>query len=322
MSSSGSRRAVIAALSANLAIAVLKAGAWVLTGASSLLAEAVHSAADTANQGLLLRGAKAGAQPADAAHPFGYGRERYLSAFLVSITIFSAGGLFAIYEAFHKFTAIRAGEHDALLEGPWWWVPLVVLVGAIVAEGLSLRTAVRESRPLKGSQTWWQFVRTTRSPELPTVLLEDLAAELGLLFALAGVGLTLLTGNDYFDVAGTVLIGLLLIAVGWILGTEMKSLLVGESAVAAELELIAAALLGPGVERVIHLKAVHLGPEDVFLGAKIAVPAAADAVAVALAIDEAEARVRAAVPTVRTIYLEPDLLRSRPLPPGESETPA
>ena len=195
MSAEGGTKAVVAALTANLAIALVKFGAWALTGASSMLAEAIHSVADSGNQVLLLVGGKRAKKGVTPEHPFGYGRERYIFGFIVAVVLFSVGGLFALYEAYHKWHEIHLGHEDALLDGRWWWVPLVVLGAAIVAEGLSFRTAVRESNKTRGKQTWPKFIRSAKAPELPVILLEDFAALIGLVFAFLGIGLTLLTRN-------------------------------------------------------------------------------------------------------------------------------
>ncbi len=310
MSTEGGNRAVIAAMAANFFIALTKFAAWALTGASSMLAEAVHSIADTSNQILLLVGGRRARRQATEEHPFGYGRERYISAFLVAIILFSLGGLFAIYEAIEKFGEVQEGHPNELLEGPWWWVPLVVLVAAICAEGLSFRTAVHESRPAKGKQSWFRFIRTAKSPELPVILLEDSAALLGLVFALGGVGMTLLTHNALWDVVGTSLIGLLLIAVAVSLAIETKSLLVGESATPEAVSRIRAALsASDGVQRVIHLKTLHLGPDEVLVAAKIAVEPTDSAARVAEVIDNAEVAIRTSEPHVTALYLEPDIYR-------------
>ncbi len=308
MSAHGGTRAVVAALLANGFIALTKFGAWALTGASSMLAEAVHSVADTGNQTLLLRGGRRAKRSATEEHPFGYGRERYISAFLVAIILFSLGGLFALYEAFHKYEEVVGGHPNELLEGPWWWVPVVVLVGAIIAESLSFRTAIRESRPAKGRQSWARFIRTAKSPELPVILLEDAAALFGLIFALFGVGMTLLTHNGIWDVVGTGMIGLLLIVVAVTLALETKSLLLGEAASPEVVARIRAALDGAeGVQRVIHLKTLHLGPEEVLVAAKIAVEPTDSAARVAAVINAAEASIRASEPSVTSLYLEPDI---------------
>ena len=209
MSAEGGTKAVVAALAANIFIAITKFAAWALTGASSMLAEAIHSVADSGNQVLLLVGGRRAQREATPEHPFGYGRERYVFAFIVAVVLFSVGGLFALYEAYHKYHEVHAHEPNLLLEGPWWWVPLVVLGAAIIAESFSFRTAIVESNKVRGRQGWSKFIRSAKAPELPVILLEDFAALLGLVFALFGVGMTLLTHNGYFDVIGTAMIGLL-----------------------------------------------------------------------------------------------------------------
>ena len=323
MSAEGSNRAVVAALTANLFIAATKFGAWALTGASSMLAEAIHSVADSGNQLLLLIGGRRSRRAADEEHPFGYGRERYVFAFVVSIVLFSVGGLFALYEAYHKWHQIALGHPDSLLESSWWWVPLVVLTAAIVAEGLSFRTAVRESNKTRGGQRWTKFIRAAKAPELPVVLLEDFAALIGLVFALFGVGMTLLTHNGLFDVIGTALIGLLLVAVAVTLAIETQSLLIGESASPEVRTRIAEVLTGvDGVDRVIHMKTLHLGPEEILLAAKIAVSESESAGEVAATIDRAEAAVRSAEPMVTALYLEPDIYRADYTPAARPERPA
>ena len=310
----GGGTAILAALGANLGIAVLKFVAFAVTGASSMLAEAIHSVADSGNQVLLLVGGRRAKREATRQHQFGFGRDRYIYSFLVAIVLFSVGGLFAVYEGVHKLL------HPEPLSSPAW--ALGVLVFAILLEGFSLRTAVKETAEVKApGDSYWAFIRHARAPELPVVLLEDTAALLGLVFALIGVGLTVLTGNDIFDGLGTIAIGGLLVAVAAILGVETKSLLVGESATPADQRSIVAALEadGAGVS-VIHLRTLHLGPEELLVAAKIAVAHDDTAGSVAGAIDEAEVRVRAAVPIARVIYLEPDL--RRPTGPPASEPSA
>jgi cation diffusion facilitator family transporter len=310
MSASGGTKAVVAALLANLGIAVTKFVAFVLTQSSSMLAESIHSVADSGNQVLLLFGGRRAQRSATPQHPFGYGRERYIYAFIVAIVLFSVGGLFALYEAFHKYEEVHAGHEDKLLEGGLGWVPILVLSIAIVMESLSFRTAIKESNHVRGGQSWVQFVRTAKAPELPVILLEDLAALLGLFFALFGVGLTLITGNAYFDVAGTVAIGLLLVTVAVVLAVETKSLLVGEGAARTAVERIRAAIEAqPEIERVIHMKTLHLGPDELLVAAKVGVRRTDSAAEVAAAIDAAEARIREAEPVARVIYLEPDIYR-------------
>jgi cation diffusion facilitator family transporter len=297
----GGTRAIIAALAANLGIAVTKFIAWLLTGSSSMLAEAVHSVADSGNQALLLVGGRRAERRATPEHPFGYGRERYIYAFIVSIVLFSVGGLFALYEAYHKI------RHPEAIDS-WQWVPVVVLIIAIALESFSFRTAIVESNRTRGDTSWVAFVRRAKAPELPVVLLEDAGALLGLIFAFFGVVLTLITDNGVWDGVGTAAIGLLLVAIAIILAIETKSLLLGEGANPEELAKIEKAILGgPGVERIIHMKTLHLGPDELLVAAKIAVPRAEVAEDVARHINETEARIREAVPIARVIYLEPDI---------------
>ncbi len=300
---------MVAALLANTGIAITKFVAFFLTGISSMLAEAIHSLADSGNQLLLLLGGKRSQRSATEEHPFGYGRERYLYAFVVSIVLFSVGGLFALYEAYHKFHEIHSGHHEDA--GRWWWVPLVVLGIAIVLESLSFRTALAEMNKVRGGISFWQFIRRAKKPELPVILLEDLAALVGLVFALLAVSLSLLTGNYYFDVAGTALIGLLLVTVAVVLALETTSLLLGESATPEAQQRIATALTAtPGVVGVIHLKTLHLGPDDLLVAAKIAVGEGSTAEQIAGAIDAAEAAIRSTEPAASSIYLEPDIFRA------------
>ncbi len=302
MAASGGTKAIVAALAANLTIAVLKFVAFVLTMSSSMLAEAIHSVADSGNQLLLLVGGKRAQRAASPEHPFGYGRERYIYAFIVSIVLFSVGGLFALYEAWEKF------QHPHGIEGDFWWVPLAVLVGAIVAESFSFRTAIVESNHIRGKQTWAKFIRNAKQPELPVILLEDFGALLGLVFALFGVSMTLVTGDGIWDAFGTAMIGLLLVAIAVILAVETKSLLLGESATKDDVARITEALQADGT-RIIHLKTMHLGPEELLVAAKITMGAADTGQAIARVIDDAEQRIRAAVPIARVIYLEPDVER-------------
>ncbi|MER5891011.1 cation diffusion facilitator family transporter [Streptomyces sp. NPDC001941] len=300
MSASGGTRAIVAALAANLAIAASKFVAFLFSGSSSMLAESVHSLADSGNQGLLLLGGKKAKREATPEHPFGYGRERYIYAFLVSIVLFSVGGMFAIYEGYEKIKEPHELEH-------WYW-PVGVLVFAIIAEGFSFRTAIKESNELRGKLSWRQFIRRAKAPELPVVLLEDFGALIGLVLALGGVGLALLTGNGVWDGIGTLCIGILLIAIAIVLAGETKSLLLGEAAGLEEVRKIEASVVdGDTVTRLIHMRTLHLGPEELLVAAKIAVRHDDTAAEVAAAINAAEARIREAVPIARVIYLEPDI---------------
>ncbi|MEI6571839.1 MAG: cation diffusion facilitator family transporter [Actinomycetes bacterium] len=297
----GSRRAIIAALFANMGIAIAKGIAFLITGSSALLAEAIHSVADTGNQALLIFGGRRSQRRESPTHQFGYGSERYFWAFVVALVLFTLGAVFAIYEGLHKLS------HPAELESPL--IAVSVLVVAIGLESYSLRTAIREARPSKGRKTWWQFIRSTRNPELPVVLLEDVGALTGLFIALTGVSLSWSTGEPRFDSIASILIGLLLGVIAIVLAIEMHSLLLGEAADPETQQAVRDAMLaGSEVQSVIHMRTLHLGPEDLLVAAKIAfVPG--DLPTIAAAIDSAEARIRAVVPTARLIYLEPDLLR-------------
>lgn len=300
MSASGGTRAIIAALSANLAIAAAKFVAFAFSGSSSMLAEGVHSVADSGNQALLLIGGKKSKRAANDEHPFGYGRERYVYAFLVSIVLFSVGGMFALYEGYEKIRHPHPIDH-------WYW-PVGVLLFAIVAEGSSFRTAIKESNHTRGTLSWVEFIRRAKAPELPVVLLEDFGALIGLALALAGVGISLATDSGVWDGVGTLCIGTLLICIALVLAAETKSLLIGEGAAEDSVARIrAAAVDGDNVTGVIHMRTLHLGPEELLVAAKIAVRHDETAAEVARAIDAAEERIRAAVPIARVIYLEPDI---------------
>ena len=304
MSASGGGKAIIAAFLANMGIAIAKFIAWLLSGSASMLAEAIHSVADSGNQLLLLRGGRKAKRAADREHPFGYGRERYVYAFVVSIILFSVGGLFSIYEGVDKLTR----PHELTN----YWVPIIVLVVAIGLESFSLRTAVKESNQVRRpGQSWVSFIRHSKAPELPVVLLEDIAALTGLVFALFGVGMTAITHNPIFDAIGTLMIGTLLILVAVTLGIETKSLLVGEGANDADHEAIISAIEdGPEVEKLIHMKTLYLGPDELLVAAKLGFASDRPLGEVASAIDAVERRIRATVPIARAIYLEPDIYRT------------
>ncbi len=300
MSTSGSTRAVIAALIANLGIAASKFVAFAFTGSSSMLSEGMHSVADSGNQVLLLVGRKQAVREANPEHPFGYGRARYVYAFIVSIVLFSLGGVFALYEGWHKIL------HPEEMNSPIWAV--CVLIVAMMLEGFSLRTAMHESNHLRGGIPWLRFVRGSKAPELPVVLMEDVGALLGLVFALTGVVLAIVTGDVRWDGIGSLAIGGLLVLIAVFLAVEMNSLLIGESGTIEHVAAIRSALeAGADVERVIHFKTLHLGPDDLMVVAKIAVRHDETAASIARAIDDAEARIRSAVPIVRLIYIEPDI---------------
>ena len=293
-------RTVVAALAANLGIAATKFAAFVITGSASMLAESVHSVADSGNQALLLIGRSRARREETEEHQFGFGAERYFYGFLVAVVLFTVGAAFSLYEGVHRLL------HPEQLESPV--VALVVLGIAGLLEGFSFRTAIMESNETRGRRAWPSFIRRAKAPELPAVLLEDFAALIGLVLALFGVVLTWITGNGRWDGVGSLGIGVLLGCVAVILAIEMKSLLIGESANAdVERAIVAALEDGPEVERVIHLRTLHVGPETLLVGAKIAVSREQSAAALVAGIDAAERRVRTAVPIAELIYLEPDL---------------
>ncbi|MGP3911907.1 cation diffusion facilitator family transporter [Nonomuraea sp. 10N515B] len=304
MSASGGTKAIVAALAANLAIAVSKFVAAAFTGSSSMLAEGIHSVADSGNQVLLLIGGKRAQRASTREHPFGYGRERYFYAFVVAVVLFTIGAAFSLYEGYQKIT------HPHELSSPIW--AFAVLIFAIGAETISFRTAIKESNAVRGQQSWWAFIRRSKSPELPVILLEDLGALFGLVFALFGVTMAVVTGDPVWDAIGTLMIGVLLAVIAIVLAIETKSLLVGEGASPEIEDQIRHALeSAPEVDRIIHMRTLHLGPEELLVGAKIAVSHDETASEVARGIDEAERRIREAVPIARVIYLEPDLDRER-----------
>jgi cation diffusion facilitator family transporter len=305
----GSKRAIFAAFLANLGIATAKFVGFLITGASSMLAETIHSVADTANQGLLFLGGARAARPATPENPFGYGRERYFWSFIVALVLFLVGGLFAIYEGVEKLRE----PHDITSPA----VALGILGVAVVLELFSLRTAVRSARPERGELSWWQYIRRSKSPELPVVLLEDLGALIGLVFAFIGVTLAVVLDEPRWDGAATLAIGALLVTIAIILVVEMKGLLIGESATPEDLRRIRAAIEGtPQVRRLIHMRTQHLGPDELLVGAKLELDPGLTSRGIAEAINAAEARIREAVPIARVIYLEPDILAGAPPEPA------
>jgi cation diffusion facilitator family transporter len=296
MSTEGSTKAILAALGANTGIAITKFIAAAISGSASMFAEGIHSVADTGNQVLLLLGGQRAKRKATPTHPFGYGRSRYIYAFMVSIVLFSVGGMFSVLEGFEKLS------HPHELKEAW--LPLTVLTIAIILESFSLRTALKAAKEERGRTSLYNFIRHAKSPELPVVILEDIAALVGLILAFGGVGLAVLTGDPIWDAIGTLAIGVLLILVAIILGIETSSLLVGEGATEKDNSKIADAIRKTkGIQDIIHMKTLYLGPDELMVGAKIAVKATATAADISTAI-------RKAVPTARVIYLEPDVLRS------------
>jgi cation diffusion facilitator family transporter len=307
VSAEGGSKAIIAALAANLGIAVAKFVAFAFTGSASMMAEGVHSIADSGNQGLLILGRNRSKRAETSKHPFGYGRERFFYAFIVAVVLFTVGALFSLYEGWHKI-------HDPHeIEDPLW--AFGVLAFGILLEGFSFRTAIKESNLTRGKHSWVSYIRRARAPELPVVILEDFAALIGLVVALICVALSVITGDGVWDGVGSAVIGLLLAFVAVVLAVETKSMLIGESAVGEiEKKIIAELESVDEIDRVIHMRTLHMGPEELLVAAKIAVTYDDTAAEVARAIDAAESRIREAVPMARHIYIEPDLDRARTKP--------
>ena len=298
-----SKKAVVAALVANSGLAVAKFVGFAATGAASLLAEAVHSVADTSNQALLLWGGRAAKRDPSPEHPYGYGRERYFWSFIVALVIFILGGGFAIVEGLNKLREPHA------IDGVGWAIGILVV--GIGLEGASLRSAVRASQPVRGNRSWWKFIRTTHRAELAVVLLEDLGAVAGLVIALVGIGLAELTGDPRFDSLGSIAIGVLLCAIAVILAIELKSLLIGESVSPEQERVLHEALLDDSaIVRILHVRTQYMGPDQLLIGAKLEFAADLAVEDLAAAIDRTEERVRRAVPATRIIYIEPDLFRN------------
>jgi cation diffusion facilitator family transporter len=247
-------------------------------------------------------GSKRAVRRADRAHPFGYGAERYFWSFVVALVLFSMGGLFALYEGIQKLW--HPHEIDNAV------VAYVILGVSIVLETFSLRTAIKEANHVRGNRSWWQFIRKAKSPELPVVLLEDIGAEAGLIMALFGLTMAEVTGQPRWDAVGSIAIGVLLVVIAMILAVEMKGLLIGEAASDDDLAAITSSIEGtPRVNSIIHLRTMHLGPDDLLVAAKIDYDHSLDVPQLAAAIDDTEARLRAAVPTADLVYLEPDIRR-------------
>jgi cation diffusion facilitator family transporter len=304
MAGSGGTKAVVAALLANAGIAVAKFGGFLVTGSASMLAESVHSAADTGNQGLLLLGGKKAKRSASPDHPFGYGRERYFWSFVVALMLFSLGGMFATYEGIQKIL------HPHEVESPE--IAVAILLMAILLESWSFRTAIVEANHVKDPKTsWWSFIRRSKQPELPVVLLEDLGALTGLVFALVAVTASLVADEPVYDAFGTLSIGILLIVIATILAVEMKGLLIGEAASAGDQQSIQAAIeIEPSVTRLIHMRTEHLGPDELLVAAKIELLDGLEVAEVTEIVNRVEASIRRAVPAARLIYLEPDIFRT------------
>jgi cation diffusion facilitator family transporter len=311
----GNRRAILAAFLANLGIAVAKFVAFMATGSASMLAESVHSVADTGNQSLLFLGAARSQRPPDAEHPFGYGSERYFWAFVVALVLFSLGSIFSASQGIAKLR----DPHQ--LDSPGWAIG--VLLAGIVLEGWSFNLARREANKIRGGRSWWGFMRHSKSPELPVVLAEDLGALLGLMMALVGISLAAATGDSSYDAMASIGIGVLLGVIAVVLAVEMKSLLIGEAASAKHLAEIQSAIeTTPRVLRLIHLRTLHLGPDQLLVAGKVEMEASLEFAQVAAVINAIEANVRVRVPTASMIYIEPDVHVTQPPPRDAAPTPS
>jgi cation diffusion facilitator family transporter len=303
ISASGGQRAIIAAFFANLGIAIAKFVGFLITGASSMLSESIHSGADTGNQALLLLGRRRADKDADETHQFGYGRERFFWSFVVAVVLFTLGSVFALYEGIHKI------RHPEELSSPV--VAIVILAVAMVLEIASLRTAIVESNHLRGDSSWWEFIRHSRIPELPVVLLEDIGALVGLVVAFGAVVTSMATGNGVYDGIGSVVIGVVLGVIAVFLCIEMKSLLIGEPAMPEDRRKLRTAIeSSPGVVRLIHQRSEYIGAEQVLLAAKVEFDPNLTVAGLAAAIDTLETTVRAEVPVIELVYIEPDLFRT------------
>lgn len=289
----------MAALLANTGIAIAKFVGFAITGSASLMAEAVHSVADAGNQGLLLLGARRAKRAPSESHQFGYARERYFWAFVVSIVLFAGGGLFALYEGIEKLR--HPHEPTSLV------VAVTILAVAVVIEVFSLRTAVREANHVRApEQGWLEFVRESKSAELPVVLLEDLGALVGLILALFGVILAGVTDEPRFDAIGSISIGLLLVVISFVLASEMRSLLVGESAGPEDMAAVRKVLDDDArVVRVRNVRTQHLGPQELLVGAELELDPALDGDDIGHAIEDLERQIQRVVPTATVVYLEP-----------------
>lgn len=296
----GSKKAVVAACLANAGIGVAKLIGFFFTGASSLLAESVHSFADTGNQALLLFGGVRAQRSATADHPFGFARERYFWAFVVALVLFLLGSVFAIYEGLHRWQNPSAVKNPLIAIG--------ILTLGLVLEGGSFWTAVRAANKLRGTESLWRYIRNSKEAELPVVLLEDFGALLGLVLALAAVALSAWTGDPRYDGLGSIVIGVLLGIIAVILALKMHSLLLGEAATKAQIAAIEEAIeTDPAVRGLVHMRTTHLGPDRLLVGAKVEFEGECSFAELAVRINALEAQIRAAVPSAMYIYIEPDV---------------
>jgi cation diffusion facilitator family transporter len=306
-----SRKVVVAALAGNIAIALCKFGAAYASRSTSTLAEAVHSLADTANQGLLLVGMRLAARPANERFPFGRASERYFWPFVVALMLFSVGGAFAVWEG--TLRLIEPPRMDAGPGGPGGIPPggavwsYAVLAVSLVIEGISFRVAFGEFRRLVGKRPWRQAVTETRDPTIVLVLAEDATAILGLTIALIAVALSGASGHPAYDAGGSVVIGLLLCTVAFVLARVTHGLLIGESATSEDqTRALVLTEATPGVERVTQLLTMHLGPNVAILAMKVAFRPGMAVEEVEHTTNEVERRVRDELPQMQKIFIEAD----------------
>ena len=299
MAATGGTKTIVTALVANFTIAVAKFFGFIITSSSAMLAEAVHSVADTSNQALLLLGKKRSEKLPSEMRQFGFGRERFFWAFVFSLVLFSLGSMYAIYEGIEKI------RHPLEIDSLWW--ALAILLFAMFMEGYAFRTAVTESRHYKGNHSWKSFIRRSRIPELPVVLLEDFGALMGLVFAFICVLIADTTGNAVWDGIGTLSIGILLGLIAVVLAIETKSLLIGEGALPEQTKKIEDAITGSDhVVRLIEMRTEYLGPETLLIAAKIEFKDNFSSSGISDAVDAVEERIRSVEPLAKIIYLEPD----------------
>lgn len=320
----GSKKVVLVALGANFGIAVAKFVAFFLTASVSLLAEAIHSLADTGNQGLLLLGMNRAAKPPDDRHPFGYKMESYFWSFIVAVMLFSLGGLFAVYEGYHKLhelhAAIEAGESTAMENAE---IAIGVLVVSILLEGWSWISATRLVNELRGEQGLISFIEGSKSTEIIVVWMEDTGALIGLCLALGGVVLVLVTGNPFWDAYATFGIGGLLIVIAFFVARETKSLLIGESATPEEQAQVRGLVEAfEGVARLVNMRTMQLGEDEFLVTLKIQWDSGLTVDEVAKLTNDLEAQIRDANPKARYLFLEPDVYdeaKAKPAGSGSAE---
>ncbi|MGH8032274.1 MAG: cation diffusion facilitator family transporter [Luteimonas sp.] len=293
-----STRAIIFALGANFAIACAKGVAAFVTGSSAMVAETVHSLADCANQGLLLLGLRQARRPASSEYPLGYGRAIYFWSFLVAVMLFSVGGMFSLYEGIHKLQAPEPLQQ-------WWWAA-GVLVFAIVAESVSMRACIQEVNKSRGDRSMWRWFRESRQAELVVIFGEDLAALLGLVFALVAVMATVVTGNPVWDAVGTIVIGGLLIVVAVLVAIEVKAMLIGQSVDPLVQHEMRRFFDGRAeIERVIHLITLQMG-EEVMVSMQAVMRQKTDAALLLDDITRVERALKQQFPAVRWSFFEPE----------------